>query len=108
MKSTQLMRGAAGSLVFVVLAACFVEPENRESVEEVDDPEVEIEGGVGSQCSSSNPCDSGLTCCVTLPGQFPLKHCRDLQVDEDNCGVCGKHCASNERCVVGSCIPFPP
>jgi len=31
--------------------------------------------------------------------------CVDLQIDNGNCGVCGKSCPANQGCVDGACVP---
>jgi hypothetical protein len=41
-------------------------------------------------------CGSGLTDCGGL--------CRDLAIDEMNCGACGNLCGSGETCVSGTCM----
>jgi Cys-rich repeat protein len=46
-------------------------------------------------CSATAPCGSGQTCCNG--------RCESLQVDEANCGACGRSCTANQACCAGAC-----
>jgi len=51
-------------------------------------------GTCTAACDSSNPCGGSATCCGS--------HCLDTQNDPNNCGTCGRVCASGV-CCGGSC-----
>ncbi|TNE46499.1 MAG: hypothetical protein EP343_23110 [Deltaproteobacteria bacterium] len=54
---------------------------------------------VERQCTSCEiVCQPGESCCKDL------KRCVDLQIDEQNCGACGRACASDQICCQGICI----
>ena len=61
---------------------------------------------VGSVCEEGTTCTAG-TCSrgpMCLPGQtLCAGTCVDLMSSALHCGVCGRFCASGERCVMGSC-----
>lgn len=48
-------------------------------------------------CNGAAACIAGFVCCQTPAG------CRDLQTDEQNCGLCGKTCTGSQTCVSGVC-----
>ena len=50
-----------------------------------------------NQCCSNDDCPAASpTCCGGV--------CVDAQIDERNCGICGRHCTVNEQCVGGECL----
>jgi hypothetical protein len=52
--------------------------------------------------NSPNPrCDDSLTACGLTDGGTPA--CVDLSDDDDNCGACGRRCATDQACVAGAC-----
>ncbi|TNE47808.1 MAG: hypothetical protein EP343_18255 [Deltaproteobacteria bacterium] len=60
------------------------------------------DSGAGSGCQSAtagNTCLSGTSLCGNT--------CRNLQVDEDNCGSCGNKCPSGKICISGACTCEP-
>ena len=82
------------------LVACASEdPE----ADEIGQPEIEVQGGAGSNCGiGGEACDEGLTCC-NAGGTF-LWRCRNLLADNNNCGTCGHVCAQWKHCVGGICV----
>ncbi len=52
-------------------------------------------GHLGQPPKMDGSCDMGLTACNNV--------CRDLTVDEANCGACGHACAQGEQCDNGAC-----
>src|SRR5215217_810785 len=50
-----------------------------------------------NQCCTNDDCPAANpTCCGGV--------CVNAQIDERNCGICGRHCTVNEQCVGGQCL----
>jgi hypothetical protein len=49
--------------------------------------------------NAATVCPKGLKACKGL--------CRDINIDPDNCGRCGKVCSANQLCRKGKCVAIP-
>ncbi len=57
-----------------------------------------IGGGEPScSCGGGTACTAGFTCCLAAG-------CRDLGLDPDHCGACGRACPGNAWCNAGACM----
>jgi hypothetical protein len=56
---------------------------------------LELSGTAQCACNGARECMPGQACCT--------EGCRNLSVDNRNCGACGNICADGMRCVGGAC-----
>jgi hypothetical protein len=100
---------ATASFAAALVSACTI----GDDAEPIDDSDLAIEGGVGSNCSpiSGEPCDSTqppLTCCNKRVGTLFFWNCRSLTNDVNNCGSCNHVCTcpagQTPSCFMSACI----